>query len=123
MIDYRREDFATSGEQWDIIIDTTGTAPYRRCAPVLAKGGRMVVVMGTLALVMGFGRPRKASGHTMIATVPSVTVEHIQTLAEMAEAGTLKPVIDRSYPLESAAEAHHYVDSGRKRGSVALTVR
>jgi NADPH:quinone reductase-like Zn-dependent oxidoreductase len=122
VIDYRREDFAASGEQWDIIIDTTGTAPYRRCAPVLAKGGRMVVVMGTLALVMGFGRPKKASGHTVIATVPSVTVEHIQTLADMAGAGTVKPVIDRSYPLESAAEAHAYVDTGRKRGSVVLTL-
>ncbi len=123
VFDYRREDFAASGEQWDIIIDTTGTAPYRRCAPVLATGGRMVVVMGTLALVMGFGRPSKVRGHTIIATVPSVTVKHIQTLTEMAEAGTLKPVIDRSYPLESAAEAHAYVDSGRKRGSVVLTVR
>jgi NADPH:quinone reductase-like Zn-dependent oxidoreductase len=122
VIDYTREDFATAAERWDIIIDTTGTAPYARCAPVLERGGRLVAVMGTLALVLGFGRPGKASGHSIIATVPKVTVEHLVTLAAMAAAGALKPVIDRSYPLESAVEAHAYVDSGRKRGSVALTI-
>ncbi len=47
----------------------------------------------------------------------------MQLLARLAETGELKPVIDRSYPLGSAAEAHTYVDTGHKRGSVVLSVR
>ena len=52
-----------------------------------------------------------------------VTLEQLQTLAQLAETGAFRPVIDRSYPLANAAEAHSYVDTGRKRGSVVLTVR
>lgn len=121
-IDYTCEDFAAATGTWDIIIDTTGTAPYARCAPVLSPGGRLVVVMGTLGLVMGFGRPSRRSGHRVIAAVPNVTAEHIAALAALAATGAFRPVIDRSVPLERAAEAHAYVDTGRKRGSVVLTV-
>lgn len=123
VIDYTNTDFAAAGETWDIIVDTTGTAPFARCEPVLNPGGRLVVVLGTLAVVAGIGRPSKASGKQVIASVASVTVDDLHYLAKLAEAGEFKPVIDRSYPLENAAEAHAYVDTGRKRGNVVLTVR
>ncbi|MDB5538513.1 MAG: NAD(P)-dependent alcohol dehydrogenase [Devosia sp.] len=123
VIDYTKEDFSQSGDSWDIILDTTGTAPFARSERVLKPGGRLLVVLGSLAQAMGIGRPAKASGKTVIAAVPKITVEHMQFLAKLAEAGRFKPVIDRGYPLENAAEAHAYVDTGRKRGNVVLTVR
>lgn len=122
VIDYIHEDFATSGASWDIIIDTTGTAPFLRCEPVLRPGGRLLVILGTLALVAGIGGPSKASGKKVIAGVAAIRVEDLRDLAGLAEAGEFKPVIDRVYPLENAAEAHAYVDTGRKRGNVVLTV-
>jgi NADPH:quinone reductase-like Zn-dependent oxidoreductase len=67
-------------------------------------------------------RPSKASGKKVIASVAAVKVEDLQLLARLAETGELRSVIDRSYPLEDAAEAHAYVDTGRKRGSVVLSV-
>jgi NADPH:quinone reductase-like Zn-dependent oxidoreductase len=122
VIDYTNEDFARSGETWDIILDTTGTAPFARCEPALKPGGRLIVVLGSLAVVAGIGRPSKSSGKRVIAEVATVCVADLQYLAKLAEAGAYRPVIDRSYPLEHAAEAHAYVDTGRKRGSVVLTV-
>jgi len=122
VIDYTREDFAESGETWDIIFDTTGTAPFSRCGHALKPGGRLLVVQGSFAQAIGLGRPSKASGKKVIADVAAVRPEQLLYLAELAEAGSFKPVIDRLYPLEHAAEAHAYVDTGRKRGNVVMAV-
>jgi NADPH:quinone reductase-like Zn-dependent oxidoreductase len=121
-IDYTKVDFATTGETWDIILDTTGTAPFSRCEPALKPGGRLVVVSGTFAQALGIGAPSKASGKHVIARVVPLSAGDLRYIADLAADGELKPVIDRVYPLESAAEAHTYVDTGRKRGSVVLTV-
>ena len=123
VIDYTRVDFAATGETWDIIFDTTGTAPFGRCAQSLKPGGRLVIVLGTLAQALGIGGPSKASGRQVIASVAPLTPDDLRYIAGLASGGELKPVIDRIYSLEDAAEAHAYVDTGRKRGSVVLTVR
>ena len=68
-------------------------------------------------------RPAKASGKKVIAGIAKVSAKDMQFLASLSETGEVKPVIDRTYPLERAAEAHAYVDTGRKRGSVVLKVR
>jgi NADPH:quinone reductase-like Zn-dependent oxidoreductase len=122
VIDYTQVDFATTGETWDIILDTTGTAPFARSERALKPGGRLVVVLGTFAQALGIGAPSKASGKQVIASVAPLTAEDLRYIAKLAASGELKPVIDRIYSLEDAAEAHAYVDTGRKRGSVVLTV-
>lgn len=123
VIDYTQVDFAATGETWDVILDTTGTAPFARCAKVLKPGGRLVVVQGSFAQMLGIGAPSKASGKHVIMRAAPATPEDLRYIAEMASSGELKPVIDRIYPLEDAAKAHTYVDTGRKRGSVVLTIR
>lgn len=122
VIDYTRVDFARIGEAWDIILDTTATVPYERCANALKAGGRLVVVNGTFAQALGLGRPPKTSGRRMIGGVAPLSASDLRDIADLASSGALKPVIDRVYSLEDAAEAHAYVDTGRKRGSVVLTV-
>jgi len=122
VIDYTKQDFAETGESWDIILDTTGTASYSRCERALKPGGRLLEVLGSLAQTLGMGRLPKASGKQVISGVTAARVEDLRHLAKLAEAGEFRPVIDRNYPLEHAAEAHAYVDTGRKRGSVVLTV-
>lgn len=123
VIDYTREDFATARDRYDIILDTTGTTSLARCENALKQGGRLVAVQGSLAQALGLQRASKASGKRVIAGVPSMKVGDMQLLARLAESGELKPVIDRTYPLSDAAAAHAYVDTGRKRGSVVLSVR
>ena len=122
VIDYTSEDFAKSGERYDIIFDTTGTVPLSRCEPALKDGGRLVAVQGTFAQALGLERSMAASGKKVIAGVAAARAQDLAFLAKLAEAGEYKPVIDRSYPLENAVEAHAYVDTGRKLGNVVLTV-
>lgn len=122
VIDYTKTDFATTGDTWDIIIDTTGTVPFARCDRSLKAGGRLVAIQGSFAQTLGIGKPSKASGKEVIAGYVPARPEDLRYIARLASQGELKPVVDRVYRLEEAAEAHAYVDTGRKRGSVVLTV-
>ena len=123
VIDYTEEDFALQSETYNIILDTTGTTSFARCEDVLKPGGRLLLVLGSFAQALGLERPSKASGKKVIAGVASARREDMNYLASLAQAGAFQPVIDRSYPLENAAEAHAYVDTGRKKGNVVLTMR
>lgn len=122
VIDYTTEDFAKNGEVYDIILDTTGTTSFARCENSLKRGGRLVLVLGTFAQAVGIERAPKATGKKVIGGVALARPDDIRFLADLSEAGEFRPVIDRSYPLEKAAEAHAYVDTGRKRGNVVLTI-
>jgi NADPH:quinone reductase-like Zn-dependent oxidoreductase len=122
VIDYTKEDFTKSGATYDIIFDTTGSMSMARCEQSLVQGGRLLLVLASLAQTLGLERASKASGKRVIAGVASERVEDLRLLASLAEAGEFTPVIDQVFPLENAAEAHARVDSGRKRGNVVLTV-
>lgn len=121
-IDYTKTDFATTGDTWDIIFDATGTVSFSRCETALKPGGRLVAVQGSLGQWLGLGGPSRTSGKRMISGVAKPTPDDLRFTAKLATQGELKPVIDRVYPLEDAAKAHAYVDTGRKRGSVVLQV-
>jgi len=122
VIDYQTRDLAASGRTFDVILDTTGTAPFSRCGHLLRPGGRLLVVQGSLAQALGLGGPSRSSGLRQIGGVPKVTLRDLELLAHLAQAGDFQPVIDRVYPLEHAAEAHALVEQGHKRGSVVLTI-
>jgi NADPH:quinone reductase-like Zn-dependent oxidoreductase len=120
VIDYTHEDFTQNGETYDIIVDTAGTAPWARSKASLTKTGRLLVVLGTMSDVL-FSRLRsKKHGRKVIDGVASSSAESAQFLADRARAGDYKPVIDRTCPLEDIVQAHAYVDTGRKRGSVVV---
>jgi NADPH:quinone reductase-like Zn-dependent oxidoreductase len=121
VLDYRTNDFATSGATWDLILDTTGTVPFARAERSLAPGGRLLLVLASLAQSMA--KPTLAAGKRVSAGIVTTRVEDLEFLARLAASGEFRPVIDRLYPLASAVEAHAYVDTGRKRGNVVLSVR
>lgn len=120
-IDYTREDFARSGETYDIIFDATGTASFQNCGHALRPGGRLLLVAASLWQLLDAVWP-KPDGKKVLAGPAKETVEHLLVLKELAEAGKFKPVIDRAYPLDQIVAAHARVDSGRKRGSVVVIV-
>jgi len=122
VIDYATEDFARSGETYDIIVDAVGNCPFDRCRSVLAPGGRLLLIVAGLGQTVGsLLRPSRA-GRTVLAGVASGTGADLLVLKELAESGALKPVIDRTYPLADIVTAHAYVDTGRKRGNVVIAV-
>lgn len=122
VIDYSKEDFSQSGESYDVIVDTVGTAPYSRSKASLKAGGRLLVVLGGLPDMLLIPWVSMTSSKKVIAGPADGRAEDLRFLAELAAAGEFKPIIDRRYPLEQIAEAHRYVDTGRKKGNVIITV-
>lgn len=122
VIDYTRDDFTENGETYDLIVDTVGTAPFSRSRDSLSEKGRLLLVLGTLADTLQAPWNSMTSSKKVIAGPASVNQEALHYLARLAEAGEFKPVIDRIYPFEQIVEAHHYVDTGRKKGNVIITL-
>jgi NADPH:quinone reductase-like Zn-dependent oxidoreductase len=122
VIDYAREDFSQAGETYDIILDAVGNCPFSRCERALAPGGRLLLVVASLGEMLGgMLRPSRA-GLKVLTGVGAPRVEDLMLLAELAVSGAFRPVIDRTYALTRIADAHAYVDTGHKKGSVVITV-
>lgn len=122
VIDYTKVDFTQNGETYDIIVDTAGTAPFSRSKASLRERGRLLMVLGGLPDMLWIPWVSMTSSKTVIAGPAAGRVEDLRFLAGLAEAGEFKPVIDRCYPFEQIAEAHSYVDTGRKKGNVIITL-
>jgi NADPH:quinone reductase-like Zn-dependent oxidoreductase len=99
VIDYTKEDFTEGGEQYDLIFDAVSKSSRSECAKVLAPNGSYIRTTG-----------------------PEPSREDLIFLKELIEAGKLRSVIDRSYPMEQIVDAHRYVDKGHKKGNVVITV-
>jgi NADPH:quinone reductase-like Zn-dependent oxidoreductase len=122
VIDYTREDFMKNGESYDVIMDNAGTAPFARCQGSLSEGGRLLLVLGGLPEMLR-APWQSRGGKKVITGVAAGSAEDVRFLAGLAEKGQFRPVIDRRYPFAQIVEAHRYVDTGRKRGNVVLTLR
>ncbi len=122
VIDYTKEDFTRNGETYDVIVDTVGTAPFSRSKHSLKEGGRLLQVLGGLPDMLRIPWVSMTSSKKIIAGPATERVEDLRFLAGLAQAGAFRPVIDRRYPFEQIAEAHRYVDTGRKRGNVVITL-
>jgi NADPH:quinone reductase-like Zn-dependent oxidoreductase len=102
VIDYTRQDFTQSGATYDVVFDAVG---------------KLSPVQGKKAL-----KPGGVYINVHIASDGADKVENLIFLKELVEAGKLKPVIDRVYPLEQIVDAHRYVEQGHKKGNVVITV-
>ena len=123
VIDYTKEDFTKNGEAYDVIVDTVGTAPFSRSKGSLKDGGRLLLVLGGLADLLRAPWDSLTSKKKVIAGPAAERVQDVRLLAELAATGKYKAVIDRRYPFEQMVEAHRYVDTGRKKGSVVITLQ
>lgn len=123
VIDYKKEDFSKSCEAYDIVFDTVGKSPFAGCVKSLKKNGYYLrVVHMSLSPVLQGLWVSMTSSKKVIGGGINETAEDLIFLKSIIEAGQLKPVIDRSYPLEEIAEAHSYVEKGHKKGNVVITV-
>jgi NADPH:quinone reductase-like Zn-dependent oxidoreductase len=103
VIDYTQEDFANRGERYDLIFDAVGKRTFSKCKQALTPHGTYVSITKG-----GPSERERAAG--------------LIFLGDLIEAGKIKAVIDRCYPLEEIVAAHRYVDQGHKQGSVVITV-
>lgn len=121
-IDYTKEDFTTNGQTYDIIADPVGTAPFSRVKNSLTANGRLLQILGGLPDLLSAPLISMTGSKKVIAGPAAERVEDVQLLAKLAQAGEFKPFIDRSYPFDRIVEAHSYVDTGRKKGNVVVTL-
>jgi NADPH2:quinone reductase len=123
VIDYTQEDFTQNGETYDVIFDmVAGKASFARYKGSLKPNGLYLAGAGGLKEFAQMAWTALTGGKKVIAGMAPDRREDLVFLKELLEAGKLKPVIDRRYPLEQTAEAHRYVDTGHKKGSVVITV-
>ena len=121
VIDYTQADFTQGGQTYDVIIDVVGKSSVSRSLRSLRENGRYF--LGNPSLSQRFHARWASSGSKQILIGSgSQRPEDLAHLRGMIEAGQLRPVIDRSYPLERLADAHRYVDQGHKKGNVVVTV-
>lgn len=122
VIDYTKEDFTRNGEIYDVIFDVVGKSPYSRSLKALKENGRYLLGNpGLLQMVRGRWT-QITSSKKVISGATGEKTEDLIFLKELIEAGKIKAVIDKCYPLEQTAEAHKYVEKGHKRGNVVINV-
>lgn len=122
VLDYTREDYTRGGATFDVIADTVGATPYSRAKRALGETGRFLAIAGGMSDMLAAAWAPLTGRRRVIAGPADERPEDIAEIAALAEAGTLRPVIDRRYPFDGMREAHTYVATRRKRGSVVVAV-
>ena len=122
VIDYTKEDFTKSGETYDLIFDILGKSSFSRCKSSLKQNGRYLLASFKMRQLFQMLRTKMVGSKKVICAMATDKIEDLIFLKELIEAGKIKSVIDRRYPLEQTAEAHRYVEAGQKKGSVVITV-
>jgi len=122
VVDYTERDFTDGAGDFDIVFDVVGRAPFGRVARLLRPRGRYVVANPRTAQVVRGLWASLTSDKKLIISSGAVTDEHLRAVTELVEAGALRPVIDRQYPLDQMAEAHRYAETEQKLGNIVIVV-
>ncbi|HSJ37496.1 MAG TPA: NAD(P)-dependent alcohol dehydrogenase [Planococcus sp. (in: firmicutes)] len=121
VIDYQQEDFTANGEIYDVIFDVVGKNSFSKTIQSLKPKGVCLIANPSLGNILRRFLPGMKSGRKIVVAAAGYQAEDLQYLSELLANGRIKPVIDRTFPLEGLREAHHYVESGAKKGNVVIT--
>jgi NADPH:quinone reductase-like Zn-dependent oxidoreductase len=124
VIDYTAQDFAAGDHTYDVIMDCVGNAPFSRVSGSLNPGGKLLLVVADLKGILQASGNSRRSGKLVTAgdLRLNYTAEDLASLVSLAEAGHYRAVVDRIYALPEIADAHRFVDAGRKRGNVVIRI-
>jgi len=128
VIDYTQEDFTKDGKTYDFIFDAVGKSSFSRCKNSLTQSGVYVTTVPSLDFMLGTLLTSKSKGRRAAFVAPGLRsssdkAKDLNFLKELIEAGKIRSVIDRRYPLEQIGEAHYYVEQGHKKGNVIITLK
>jgi len=122
VFDYTQEDFRKSTESYDVIFDAVGKSSFSHCLKILNKNGFYLLANPSLFDMVRALWTSKTSSKRVRFAFADEKRDDLNYLKELIEAGKIKSVIDKCYPLEQMVEAHRYVDKGEKTGHVVITV-
>jgi len=126
VIDYTKEDFTQNDQKYDLIFDTLGKRSFPICKDSLSPKGIYLDATGFSTVFhmiwTSLFSNKKAILTTTYTRSAKALKEDLILLKELIEANQFKPVVDRSYSMEQIVEAHEYVETGRKKGNVILSI-
>jgi NADPH:quinone reductase-like Zn-dependent oxidoreductase len=122
VIDYAKEDFAKSDETYDVIFDVVGKSRFSDSMSSLKENGCYLLANPGLSQMVRGRLTSRRGGKKVVTRAGEQTAGNLDVLRGLIEAGKVRSVIDRTYPLERTAEAHRYVEEGHKLGNVVITI-
>ncbi len=122
VVDYTQEDFTQRGATYDVILDVTSTSARATVKGALKPNGTYIADQVSMAQILRSLWRILTNRKQTLQAYTIRRAENLTLLRELIEAGEIKAIIDRSYPLEQMAEAHRYVEKGQKVGHVVITV-
>ncbi len=122
VVDYAQEDFTASAESYDVIFDVVRNTPSSRMVRLLAADGCLLMANPGFWQIVGARWAARGSKKRVSFAAGSGTSEELAYLGGLVAAGALRPVVDRSFPLEQMAEAHRYAETGQKLGNIVVVV-
>lgn len=122
IIDYRKEDFTKNGEQYDLIFDVLGRASFSKVKASLNQNGIYLSVSFKMKKLLQMLWTSIMGGKRVICALAVPKSEDLNFIKELVETGKFKAFIDQTFPMEQAAAAHRYFESGNKHGDVVITI-
>jgi len=122
VIDYTREDFTKERQTYDIVYDAVGKSSFSKCRSSLNRNGIYLSTVATIPLLLQMLWTARIGSKKAIFMIAPYRIEDLIFIKELIEAGKVKSVIDRCYPLSDTAEAHRYVEKGHAKGKVVITL-
>lgn len=127
VINYKEEDFTQAGKQYDVIYDTVGTSCFRKCKNILTEKGMFLSPVLNMKVVLpmlgNWMRSKKVKFDATGLKQAKEVKGFIKEVLAMMSKGDYDMVLERRYVMEEVQEAHRYIDSGRKRGNIVLSIR
>jgi len=123
VIDYTRQDFTQNGEVYDVIFDVIGTLSFSATKNSITPDGTYLLANPIRSQMLSAPWTRWTSSRKVVTQTASGTVDDLVYLRDLIEAGKLRTVIDRTYPLEQITDAHRFVEGGGKLGNVVIQVK
>jgi NADPH:quinone reductase-like Zn-dependent oxidoreductase len=120
VIDYTAADFTQNGVKYDVILDTVYQSSFDKCVEALTPTGCYLMANTNPSRMLRALWTERATRKKMVFALAEETVEDFNHIAMLISSGKIKPVIDRTYPLEKIPEAHAYVEAGLKKGCLVI---
>jgi len=123
VIDYTKEDFTQNGETYDLIFDILGRSSFSKLKRSLKPNGIYLLASFKMkALLQMLWTSLTGSKQKVICAFANETAESLVFIKGLVEEGKVKTIVDKHFPMEQAAEAHRYAETGHKRGNVVITL-
>jgi NADPH:quinone reductase-like Zn-dependent oxidoreductase len=122
VIDYTKEDFTNNGEKYDIIFDVLGRAGFSRCKGSLTVNGKYVLVSFKVKQLLQMIWTSFFSSKKVICVLSPQKLDDLVAVSKMIEEGKIRSILDKTFPMDQAVEAHKYVEQGNKKGNVVISI-